>query len=337
MRVLITGITGFAGSHLADYILANYPGVEIHGTRRWRSKEDAADHLNSSVTFHECDITDAHNMYQIIERLKPDRIFHLAAQSYVPASWDSPAETFHTNVIGQCNLLEAIKRLRPSGYDPIVQIAGSSEEYGLVSSDDLPIKETTSLRPLSPYAVSKVAQDYMGYQYWQSFRIRVIRTRAFNHEGPRRGEVFVVSNFCKQIAEIESGTRPSIIYVGNLEAIRDFTDVRDVVGAYWMAAELCEPGDVYNIASGQGHRIASVLEQLLGLSTHRIRVERDPQRVRPSDVPVLIGDSTKFRGATGWRPQIPFEQTLRDSLTYWRRRLAAVASTRNPRVVSAAG
>ncbi len=321
MRVLITGITGFAGSHLADFILAHDQNVEVHGTRRWRSKEDAADHLVGRVTFHECDITDAHNMYRVIENVKPDHIFHLAAQSYIPASWDSPAETFHTNIVGQCNLLEAIKRMRPSGYDPIVQIAGSSEEYGKVSHEHLPITETTPLHPLSPYAVSKVAQDYMAYQYWQSFRIRAIRTRAFNHEGPRRGEVFVISNFCKQIADIERELRKPVLHVGNLDAVRDFTDVRDTVRAYWLAMEHCEPGEVYNIASGTGRRIGDVLEQLLTLSTRRgIQVERDPQRMRPSDVPALIGDSRKFRATSGWAPTIPFEKTLRDSLDYWRAR-----------------
>ncbi len=321
MRVLITGITGFAGSHLADFALAQDPHLEIHGTRRWRSKEDAADHLVGRVTFHECDITDAHNMYRVIESVKPDRIFHLAAQSYVPASWDSPAETFHTNIVGQCNLLEAIKRLRPSGYDPIVQVAGSSEEYGKVGKEHLPITETTPLSPLSPYAVSKVAQDYMAYQYWQSFRIRAIRTRAFNHEGPRRGEVFVISNFCKQIADIERELRKPVLHVGNLDAVRDFTDVRDTVRAYWLAMEHCEPGEVYNIASGTGRRIGDVLEQLLALSTLKdIKVEQDPQRMRPSDVPALIGDSRKFRATSGWAPTIPFEKTLRDSLDYWRSR-----------------
>lgn len=322
VKVLITGITGFAGSHLADYILKNSPGAEIHGTRRWRSKEDAADHLNGSVTFHECDITDAHNVYTVIEKVKPDKVFHLAAQSFIPASWDSPAETFHTNVVGQCNLLEAIKHLRPSGYDPVVQIACSSEEYGRVAREALPIKETTPLAPLSPYAVSKVAQDYMGYQYWESFSIRVVRTRAFNHEGPRRGEVFVISNFCKQIAEIEHELREPVIYVGNLDAIRDFSDVRDIVRAYWLSTERCQPGEVYNISSGKGYRIKDMLEKLLAVSGHRgITVKTDPQRLRPSDVPVLVGDSTKFRHATGWETKIPFEQTLKDCLDYWRSRV----------------
>lgn len=319
MKILITGITGFAGSHLADYILANHPSVELHGTRRWRSKDDAAGHLNERVIFHECDMTDSHNVYRVIERVKPDRIFHLAAQSYVPASWDSPAETFHTNVVGQCNLLEAIKHLRPSGYDPVVQIAGSSEEYGNVTRDELPIKETNELRPLSPYAVSKVAQDFMGYQYWKSYKIRIIRTRAFNHEGPRRGEVFVISNFAKQIADIEKNHRRNVIWVGNLEAIRDFSDVRDIARAYWLATEGCEPGDVYNICSGKGYPIGKVLDMLISLSTCKeVRVEPDPQRLRPSDVPVLIGDCTKFKRTTGWTPAIAFEKTLEDSLKYWR-------------------
>jgi GDP-4-dehydro-6-deoxy-D-mannose reductase len=322
MKVLVTGITGFAGSHLADFVLAHDPNTEIHGTRRWRSKEDTADHLSGKVAFHECDITDAHNVHQVVERVKPDRIFHLAAQSYVPASWDSPAETLHTNVVGQCNLLEAIKRLRPSGYDPIVLIAGSSEEYGQVEPEELPIRETNPLRPLSPYAVSKVAQDYLAYQYWRSYRIRAIRTRAFNHEGPRRGEVFVISNFAKQIAEIEKERRPPVVSVGNLEAVRDFSDVRDIVRAYWLAADACDPGDVYNICNGRGYRVADALEMLLAQSLVKpIQVETDPQRLRPSDVPILVGDSSKFRKKTGWSPSIPFERTIEDSLNYWRARV----------------
>lgn len=322
MKVLITGATGFAGSHLADYVLAHRPGVQVHGTRRWRSKDDTTDHLNGKVHFHECDITDPHNVYHVIERIRPDSIFHLAAQSYVPASWDSPVETFHANVVGQCNLLEAIRRLRPSGYDPVVLVAGSSEEYGRVHERDLPITETTPLFPLSPYAVSKVAQDLMGYQYWQSYGIRVVRTRAFNHEGPRRGEVFVVSNFCKQIAEAEKHDRDPVIRVGNLEAVRDFTDVRDTVRAYWLATEQCEAGQVYNISSGRGWRIGQILEMLLQYAARDgFRVEADPHRLRPSDVPVLVGDSTRFRSATGWEPSIPFEQTLVDCLNYWRARI----------------
>lgn len=321
MKILITGITGFVGSHLADHILAHESRAEVHGTRRWRSKEDAADHLQGKVQFHECDLTDSHSVYRVIGEVKPERIFHLAAQSYVPASWDSPAETFYTNVIGQANLLEAIKKLRPSGYDPVGLVAGSSEEYGHVLDGELPITEENPLRPLSPYAVSKIAQDFMAYQYYKSYSIRMIRTRAFNHEGPRRGEVFVTSNFAKQIAQIEKGSREPVLHVGNLDAIRDFTDVRDIVRAYWLATESCLPGEVYNIASGRGWKIRDVLDLLLQLAKKPgIRVEQDLQRMRVSDVPILVGDSTKFRKQTGWEPRIPFEQTLKDSLDYWRTR-----------------
>lgn len=323
MRVLVTGITGFAGSHLADYLLAERHDVEVHGTRRWRSKSENITHLEGRVVFHECDFKDAHNVYELVERLKPDRIFHLAAQSYVPASWDSPAETLETNVVGQCNLLEAIRKFRVSGYDPVVQIAGSSEEYGAVEPNEMPIKEETPLRPLSPYAVSKVAQDLMAYQYFKSFGIRTIRTRAFNHSGPRRGEVFVDSNFAKQIAEIEKGLRPPKLLVGNLDAIRDFSDVRDIVEAYWLATEHGVAGEVYNIASGRGYRIRDVLDALLKLAKRKdIAIEEDAKRMRPSDVPVLFGDSTKFRQLTSWSPKFSYlDHTLRDMLEYWRERV----------------
>jgi GDP-4-dehydro-6-deoxy-D-mannose reductase len=323
MKILITGITGFVGSHLAEYILNNFPECEVHGTKRWRSKTDNVEHLENKVSFHECDLKDAHNVYEIIESVKPDKIFHLAAQSYVAASWESPVETFVSNIVGQANLFEAVKKFRTSGYDPIITIAGSSEEYGKVTPDELPIKETNPLRPLSPYAVSKVAQDYMGYQYFQSFGIRIVRTRAFNHEGPRRGEVFVTSNFAKQIAEIEKGRREPVIHVGNLEAVRDYTDVRDVVRAYWLATEKCQPGEVYNICSSHGYKIQQILDRFLELSTVKnIKVVTDPKRMRPSDVPMLVGDCLKFRQATGWQPEIDFMgRTLPELLDYWRARV----------------
>ncbi len=321
MKILITGITGFVGSHLADFLLENIKDVEVHGIKRWRSKTDTVDHLGDKVAYHECDLKDAHNVYELIDKVKPAKIFHLAAQSFVPASWESPAETFETNVIGQCNLFESVRKFRVAGYDPIIQIACSSEEYGLIKKEELPISETNPLRPLSPYAVSKIAQDYMGYQYFKSYGIRIIRTRAFNHEGPRRGEVFVSSNFAKQIVEIERGLKEPVIKVGNLEAIRDFTDVRDVVRAYWLATEKGEPGEVYNIASGRGYKIKEILDILLKFTDKKVKIEKDPSRFRPSDVAELVGDSTKFRKLTGWKPEIPFEKTLEDLLNYWREKL----------------
>ena len=207
--------------------------------------------------------------------------------------------------------------------DPVVQIACSSEQYGLVLPHETPIKESNPLRPLSSYAVSKVAQDLLGYQYFQSYGLKAIRTRGFNHTGPRRGQVFVTSNFASQVAAIELGLQEPVIKVGNLEAIRDFTDVRDMVRAYWLAVTRAKPGEVYNIATGRGIHIREMLDQLLALSPAKVKIEIDPERLRPSDVEILIGDSSKFRADTGWEPRIPFEQTLRDLLAYWRQALAA--------------
>jgi GDP-4-dehydro-6-deoxy-D-mannose reductase len=241
----------------------------------------------------------------------------------VPSSWRAPAETMSTNITGQTNLFEAIRAL---GLDPTVQIACSSEEYGLVYPDETPIKETNPLRPLSPYAVSKVGQDFLGYQYFQSYGLKVIRTRGFNHTGPRRGDVFVTSNFAKQLATIEAGLAEPVIRVGNLDAIRDFTDVRDMVRAYWLAVTCGRPGEVYNIATGHGISIRELLDRLIALSGVEVRIETDPDRLRPSDVEILIGDASKFRADTGWEPRIPFDQTLRDVLDYWRGRLQGRAA-----------
>ena len=312
-RVLITGITGFAGSHLADYVLAEHPGVEVFGTYRWRSRRENIAHLGGRIRLLESDLGDVTALRSALERSRPDAIFHLAAQSFVPTSWNAPAETFHVNATGQVNLFEAIRSL---GLDPVVQLACSSEEYGLVHMDETPIREENPLRPLSPYAVSKVAQDYLGYQYFRSYGLRAVRTRGFNHEGPRRGEVFVMSNFAKQIAAIEAGRQEPVIRVGNLDSVRDFTDVRDMVRAYWLAATKGEPGEVYNIASGRGITIREMLDRLLAMSKVEVRVETDPARLRPSDVEVLLGDASKFRAATGWEPRIPLEQTLADTLDY---------------------
>jgi GDP-D-mannose dehydratase len=663
MKVLITGVTGFVGSHLADFLLEK-EDIEIYGTERWRSRTENIEHIKDRVKLTECDIRDASSVKKLIENIKPDKIFHLAAQSFVLTSWHAPQETLTTNIIGELNVFEAVREL---GINPIIQIAGSSEEYGLVEENELPVKETNPLRPLSPYAVSKVGQDLLGYQYYKSYGLNIVRTRGFNHSiskdtpvlvkfpetslldileiedirrcrkkvrqelwedlelevwdgdkftpilnmsahpirqpkeiriinihqaavkvteghslidkygnevradtiskedelylnnfpelskltkvnndlawfygffiaegsivkrknkdqfrikisnknpdlikrcqriilenfglscsinaerdgifslrvkeesyllgthrspatrlanylrgeiythngfkripriilnstketcigflrgfnqgdglvassyspkrefrqfttesptlclglcylvhsalglgysvsyedrrdkgyyhiyihsqnpggehlekkkgivkkhlvkeykdavydieteshrfmaggvvvhntGPRRGEVFVCSDFAKQIAKIEKKKQEPVISVGNLEAIRDFTDVRDMVKAYWLATEKVKPGEVYNICSGKGWKIKEVLDILLSLTKEKIEVKQDPKKMRPSDVPVLIGDSTKFRKATGWKPEIPFEKTLEDLLNYWRER-----------------
>jgi GDP-4-dehydro-6-deoxy-D-mannose reductase len=320
MRVLITGVTGFVGSHLAEYGLAQ--GAEVWGSYRWRSKTENIDHLRSRMSLVECDLRDLSSVQALLDASRPELIFHLAAQSFVHASWHAPAETFTTNIISQVNLFEAMRAQKSRARFLVI---GSSEEYGLVHDDELPITETNPLRPLSPYAVSKVTQDLMGYQYFKSYGLAIVRVRAFNHEGPRRGDVFVTSNFARQIAEIEAGVREPVVCVGNLKARRDYTDVRDIVRGYWLLIQGGEAGEVYNLASGRSWAIQEILDFLRSESTAReIAVKEDPARLRPSDVPMLLGDASRARQAVGWKPEIPFEQTLRDLLEYWRRRAGRV-------------
>ncbi len=341
MKVLVTGITGFAGSHLAEYLLT-LEGVEVYGACRWRSRLDnlgdlqRAGRLNNIVeenisnaetlqrkakanlvNLMQGDISDPTSMKRLVESVRPERIFHLAAQSYVPASWNAPAETFHINAIGQINLFEAILG---AGLSPRVHIAGSSEEYGLVFENETPMKETNPLRPLSPYAVSKVAQEMLAWQYFRSYGLQTVVTRGFNHTGPRRGEVFVTSTVAKQIAEIEKGNRPPVLYIGDVECKRDWTDVRDIVRGYWLALEKGEPGEVYNLGSGTTRTIREMMDIQLGMSKVKIEVRQDPARMRPSDVRILWSDITKFNKQTGWQPTIPFSTTMKDLLDYWRAR-----------------
>lgn len=316
MKVLITGITGFVGSYMAEYLLKNYPKTKVFGTMRWRSRLENIEHIRKKINLIECDLKDSVSVGKMIEQVMPNSIFHLAAQSFVPTSWHAPTDTLTTNIIGQINIFETIRHLNNNVK---IQIACSSEEYGQVYEDELPIKETNPLRPLSPYAVSKVTQDFLGYQYYKSYNLHVVRTRAFNHSGPRRGEVFVESNFARQIVEIEKGWQEPVIKVGNLEAKRDFTDVRDTVRAYYLALEKGKPGEVYNICSGEAIEIGQLLEKLLSMSKVKIKIQKDPARLRPSDVPILLGDASKFKAETGWDPKIKFDQTLKDILNHWRK------------------
>lgn len=318
MKIFITGITGFAGSHLADYILDNHPESTVHGLIRWRSRMENIRHIEDRVHLVEGDLKDMTSLKKCLEEVQPDRIFHLAAQSFVPTSWKCPVETFAINALGQIHLFEAVLSL---GISPRIQIAGSSEEYGQVNSDEIPMKETNPLRPLSPYAVSKVAQDLLGWQYFKSYGLRVVRTRGFNHTGPRRGEVFICSDFARQIAEIEKKKREPVISVGNLEAKRDFTDVRDMARAYWLSLEKGEEGEVYNLGTGKTYSMREILDMLLEISGVEVKIVLDPDRLRPSDVPVLLSDSSKFRKLTGWEPRIPFKKSLEDLLDYWRERV----------------
>jgi len=318
MRILITGITGMVGSHLAEYVLAHHPDVEVHGMVRWRSPRANLVKTAGRVTLHEGELRDLHSLVRVLETVRPERIFHLAAQSYVSASFTAPADTLHTNVIGTTNLLDAV---RLTGIDPRIHICSSSEVYGQVRPDEVPIRESNEFRPASPYAVSKCGEDMIALQYFLSYGIQTIRTRMFTHTGPRRGDVFAESAFAKQIAEVESGRKPNPIKVGNLNSVRTFADVSDAVRAYWLLLEKCPPGEVYNIGGERTMTVGEMLDVLIGMAGCRIRYEVDPALVRPSDVTLQIPDTSKFRAATGWEPQVPLETTLRDLLDYHRGRI----------------
>jgi GDPmannose 4,6-dehydratase/GDP-4-dehydro-6-deoxy-D-mannose reductase len=318
MRVLITGITGMVGSHLAEYILANHPGVEVHGLVRWRSPMANIEQIQPKLFLHCAELRDLNSLVILLTKVKPERIFHLAAQSYVTTSFDAPADTLHTNVIGTTNLLDAVRIV---GIDPIIHICSSSEVYGQVTKDEVPIRESNPLRPASPYAVSKVGEDMIALQYFLSYGIKAIRTRMFTHTGPRRGDIFAESAFAKQIAEIEAGVRPNPLKVGNLDSVRTFSDVRDAVKAYWLLLEKCTPGEVYNIGGNQTMTVGEMLEMLKGMANTKIEHEVDRALLRPSDVTLQIPDISKFQSATGWEPEISLEKTLRDLLDYHRNRL----------------
>lgn len=317
-NILITGVTGFTGSHMVEHLLNSDKKLNIYGTIRGRCKQTQfIDHLKDKLTLLECDLTDYNSIIATLDDSQPDVIFHLGAQSFVPTSWRAPQETFNSNVLGTINLLEAV---RQSSLSPKTLIAGSSEEYGYVEKDELPIKETNPLRPLSPYAVSKVAQDLLGYQYFKNYGMKIIRTRAFNLIGPKSGEKIVSANFAKQISNMKKDFEKPLI-VGDLSSIRDFNDVRDVVKAYWLAMNKCDFGEVYNIATGVGHTISEIVEIYSRISPVKFAIKQDKSKLRPTDVNVLIGDSTKFREKTDWKPQISFEQSLKDVLEYWRNQL----------------
>lgn len=322
MKVLITGIGGFVGQYLTDYLNKNHPEAKIHGTTFGSSHTDRLIFSDNKFTRHLCDINNKESVKEVITALKPEIIFHLAAQSYVASSWENPENTLHTNIIGQSNLLEAVRQLKDDAFNPTILIACSSEEYGPAREiGHPPFAEDSELQPQSPYAISKIAQDFMGFQYFQSYGLKIIRIRAFNHTGPGRDPVFGVSNFAKKISEIEQGIIPPELQIRDLSATRDFTDVRDVVRGYWLAITKCQPGQVYNICSSQGVTFEQILNKLLSLSTVKdIALIKDPAGKRPTDGGQIIGDNRKFRSATSWQVEIDFlEKTLADMLNFWRR------------------
>jgi GDP-mannose 4,6-dehydratase len=314
-RVLITGVTGFVGSHLAEYILNLNEGHTVYGLCRWRSPRDNLEQCIEKIELVDADLLDQGCLVRQMQTIKPDIIFHLAAQSYVLTSFSSPVHTISTNIIGTTNLLEAV---RITGIDPVIHICSSSEVYGQVTKDEVQIKETCPLRPASPYAVSKVGEDMVALQYWLSYKMKTIRTRMFTHTGPRRGDVFALSSFAKQIAAAELALQTPIIRVGNLDSVRTFCDVRDAVRAYWMLVHKCQHGDVYNIGGNRTMTIREALKLLMSFSKTACEIKIDPELIRPSDVTLQIPSTEKFSAITGWKPQIPLEKTLEDLLTYWR-------------------
>ncbi|MCM8750026.1 GDP-mannose 4,6-dehydratase [Thermomicrobiaceae bacterium CFH 74404] len=321
-RALITGASGFAGRHLARR-LTESGTWEVIGL-------SARPHTPGSELHHHlvCDLLNAELTRRTLSHWRPDVIFHLAAASYVPRSFADPAGTLVNNAVGQINLLEAARLLDPM---PTVLIVSSSDVYGLVHPDELPVTEAQPFRPLSPYAVSKVAQDMLGLQYHLSYGMPVVRVRPFSHIGPEQSDRFAIASFARQIAEAEAGLAPPVLLVGNLDVERDLLDVRDVVRAYEMVATPGLAGQVFNIAGGRSWRLRDVLERLLSLSSISIEVRQDPSRLRPADIPMLRGDATALRQATGWVPEIPLEQTLADTLEYWRRSVRGCRGGRSRR------
>jgi len=315
MKIMITGITGFVGSHLAEYLIDLEGKHDIYGICRWRSPKDNLTKICHKVNLIEADLCDLSSLIRQCKEIKPDIIFHLGAQSYVVTSFNSPAHTLWTNAIGTLNLLEAV---RITEIDPIIHVCSSSEVYGQVSETDLPIKEDCPFRPASPYAVSKVAEDMLAYQYWISHKVRTIRTRMFTHTGPRRGDVFALSFFAKQLAAIELGLGDPVIKVGNLKSVRTFCDVRDAVKAYWLLVNKCKAGEVYNIGGERTMTIGEALNILLSFAKTKVSIKVEQSLLRASDVTLQVPCIDKFKKETGWKPEIPLEKTLEDTLNYWR-------------------
>lgn len=311
--VLVTGVDGFAGSHLSDLLVRRR--YRVHGTTRYEAADPRAE-LRVEVERHPVDLLDRDRVEAVVSRVRPAWVFHLAALSSPAASWEDPAATITNNVGGQANLLNALVRLDPL---PRVLVVGSTDEYGRVTGRRQRLDEDTPLRPLSPYAVSKVAQDYLALQYFLSRGLPAIRVRPFNHAGPRQAPQFAIASFAQQIARIELGRQAPSLKVGNLKAKRDFTDVRDMARAYLLALRKGKPGEVYNIGSGKAVQLGAVVESLIRMSRKTITLEMDVRRARVAEADVYVCDPRRFHRLTGWRPEIGLDRTLRDTLAYWRR------------------
>jgi GDP-4-dehydro-6-deoxy-D-mannose reductase len=314
-KILITGASGFVGSHLVDHLSLN-SNNELHGTSFSKGSSSSLDKNQRKIKLLEVDLSKEEEVYKLIEEVKPDVIYHLAAFTSAADSFSSPRETILNNIACQINIFEAMRRSKLLESKTLV--VSSAEVYGGVAPEELPITEKTTLNPTNPYAVSKLTQDFLGRQYFLAYGLKAVRVRPFNHVGPRQAPNFVVSSFAKKIVEIEKGQREPVLPVGNLESKRDFTDVRDVVRAYDLLMEKGEAGEVYNIGSGVSYKIAEILERLLALTKVKIEVKVEQSLFRPIDDPDLVCDSTKINKLTGWKTEIPLKKTLEDTLDYWR-------------------
>lgn len=310
---LITGASGFCGRHLVDIIPQEKN--EIIGISRNITEELVSMHPH--VTYESLNLMDHSSIYRLLKESTPDYIIHLAGESSVASSWKGPINMLNNNLISQINIFEAIRELELN--DTKIVIACSSEEYGLVKESDLPVNENCSFNPLSAYAVSKIAQDMLGYQYYRSYGMNITRARCFNLVGPGQNTSYALSSFAKQISDIEKGIKENTILVGNLNAIRDYTDVRSAMDAYYQLAKKSKSGEVYNLCSGNGHNLKDLLDYLISLSKCEVKIKLDPLRLRPSDLPVMIGDNTKIKTEIGWEPKIDIHKSLLDLLNYWRR------------------
>ena len=317
-NVLITGITGSGGSYLAEYIVEHHPSVQVHGLARWHSTSNHKNlqNIEDKVTVHECDLNDLSSVFTLIKNVKPDAIFHFASHANVRTSFITPLSVVNNNVMSTVNLLEAIRLVE---IDPIIQICSTSEVYGQVNSEDVPIKEDCPMRPVSPYAVSKATQDLLGFAYYKSYKMKIFRTRMFAYINPRRADLFAAA-FARQVVRIEHGLQKELVH-GNLDSVRTLIDVRDAVSAYWQSILYCQPGEVYNIGGNSVLTVGEFLNVLKKLSSVPIPSRVDPKLLRPADVTLQIPCVDKFTKATGWKPKYKIEDSIAHLLDYWRREI----------------
>ncbi|OGS17881.1 MAG: hypothetical protein A2219_01735 [Elusimicrobia bacterium RIFOXYA2_FULL_50_26] len=315
-KALITGVAGSGGSYLADYIAEHHPGVELHGIARWHSTsvQKNLEKCSSKIQLHECDLTDFSSVLPVLTGVRPDAIFHIASYANVRASFLTPLAVLNNNIMGTAVLFEAV---RAAGIEPVIQLCSTSEVYGQVDPKNVPITEECPLNPSSPYAVSKAAQDLMGFTYFRSYGMKIIRTRMFAYLNPRRADLFATS-FAMQIARIERGLQKELVH-GNLDSVRTIIDVRDAMESYWVASTRCEFGQAYNIGGTTVIKVGELLELLKKMSSTTIATRQDPALLRPADVTLQIPDTSKFQNATGWKPKYNFEDSIRYLLEYCRK------------------